>query len=186
MQPYDCGFFVSRHRDLAQHVFQNPNAAYLNAAPAGDAILSPLNIGIENSRRLRALPVYATLAAYGSAGYREMLKRQIGLARGIANFVLSSPDYELLPQPSKPAEEVLATIYIIILFRAKDEALNKELVQRINATSKVYISGTTWEGKPACRFAVSNWKTNAAKDLSLIKNVLQSVAQEWEASKIKS
>ncbi|OCL04306.1 PLP-dependent transferase [Glonium stellatum] len=183
--PYDCGFFLSRHKDLAQNVFQNPNAAYLNAGPAGDTILSPLNIGIENSRRFRALPVYATLTAYGSAGYREMLKRQINLARSIASFVLSSSDYELLPQLSKPTEEVLATIYIIVLFGAKDEELNKNLVQMINATSKVYVSGTAWNGKPACRFAVSNWKVEVARDLSLIKNVLESVAQEWKASKTK-
>ncbi|OCK76224.1 pyridoxal-dependent decarboxylase [Lepidopterella palustris CBS 459.81] len=174
--PYDCGFFVSRHRDIAQSVFWNPNAAYLNATAGSDAIPSPLNIGIENSRRLRALPVYATLTAYGRTGYREMLERQIVLARMIADFILDSPSYELLPQSSGSKEESLASIYIIVLFRAKDEEVNAELVQRINATGKVYVSGTSWDGRPACRFAVSNWQVDATRDFPVVRHCLEYVA----------
>ena len=143
-------------------MFQNTNAAYLNTASSdttaskGRPIPSPLNIGIENSRRFRALPVYATLVAYGRDGYRDMLERQIRLARSIAGLILDSDDFELLPTPvngdvSRDAR--LRQIYIIVLFRAKDDALNNELVQRINATRRLYVSGTQWDGKPAARFA---------------------------------
>ncbi|KAF2827624.1 PLP-dependent transferase [Ophiobolus disseminans] len=174
--PYDCGFFISRHRNIAARVFQNPNAAYLATSNGPDSIMSPLNIGLENSRRFRALPVYASLLAYGKAGYRHMLERQIELSRGIANFILESDTYELLPESGGSTEEILSGIYIIVLFRAKDEELNKSLVDKIKATRKIYVSGTAWKGKPACRFAVSNWKTDIKRDLPLIKEVLQSVA----------
>lgn len=69
--PYDCGFFFCRHKDLLQQVLHNPNAAYLNFNASGAArIASPLDAGIENSRRFRGLPVYASLMAYGRRGYR--------------------------------------------------------------------------------------------------------------------
>ena len=152
--PYDCGFFLSRHREIAPRIFQNPNAAYLSA-PEG-TIMPPLNIGLENSRRFRALPVYASLTAYGSNGYRDMLERQIGLARGIAGFLYESADFELLPKFEAEKDEVLSNIFIIVLFRAKDEGLNKVLVDRIKDTRRIYVSGTAWNGQPACRFAVSN------------------------------
>ena len=173
--PYDCGFFLSRHRNIAARVFQNPNAAYLATSNGPDSIMSPLNIGLENSRRFRALPVYASLLAYGKAGYRDMLERQIELCRGIAKFILESEDYELLPASGGSVEETLSGIFIIVLFRAKNEELNKVLVEKIKATRKIYVSGTAWDGKPACRFAVSNWRTDAKRDLPLIQEVLQSV-----------
>jgi glutamate/tyrosine decarboxylase-like PLP-dependent enzyme len=137
--------------------------------------MSPLNIGLENSRRFRALPVYANLVAYGREGYRTMLERQVDLSRGIARYILESDGYELLPQSSACHEDILKGIYIIVLFRAVDEELNKQLVNKIKATRKIYVSGTAWDGKPACRFAVSNWMTDAKRDLPIIKQVLQDV-----------
>ncbi|USP73153.1 hypothetical protein yc1106_00427 [Curvularia clavata] len=173
--PYDCGFFLSRHRTMAERVFQNPNAAYLASDNGPDSIMSPLNIGLENSRRFRALPVYASLVAYGRDGYRDMLERQIQLSRGIAQYILESSEYELLPKKEAPREEILDSIYIIVLFRAKNEELNKQLVNKIKTTRKIYVSGTSWEGRPACRFAVSNWMADADRDLPVIKQVLQEI-----------
>lgn len=93
--PYDCGIFFSRHADIAEDVCRNPNAVYLSVG-AGE-IPAPCNIGLENSRRLRALPVYATLVAYGKDGYRDMLERQIKLARSVTGWLLEHPAYEVLP-----------------------------------------------------------------------------------------
>ncbi|KAJ4359428.1 hypothetical protein N0V95_002175 [Ascochyta clinopodiicola] len=175
--PYDCGFFLSRHRSLAERVFANPNAAYLAAGAAADGIMSPLNIGLENSRRFRALPVYASLVAYGAAGYRDMLERQIALSRGIAEFISSSEDFELLPVRGEDVDDVLERIYIIVLFRAKNETLNQQLVDRIKASRRIYVSGTSWEGRPACRFAVSNWMVDVDRDLPVVTQVLQDVTR---------
>jgi hypothetical protein len=69
----------------------------------------------------------------------------------------------------------LKGIYIIVLFRAKDEEINKQLVNKIKATRKIYVSGTAWDGKPACRFAVSNWMTNVERDLPIVEQVLQDI-----------
>lgn len=178
-QPYDCGFFLGKHRALAENVFRNSNAAYLNVgATDTSSIASPLNIGIENSRRFRALPVYASLTAYGRRGYRDMLERQVKLARGIARFILRHPEYNLLPNLEVDDEKRLDSIYIIVLFRAKDDSLNKDLVKHVNATKKIYVSGTAWTGAPACRFAVSNWQVDVDRDLQLVTDVLDRVA--WQ------
>ena len=63
----------------------------------------------------------------------------------------------------------------------RDEALNKQLVNKIKATRKIYVSGTAWDGKPACRFAVSNWMTDAERDLPIIKQVLQAILSDKES-----
>jgi glutamate/tyrosine decarboxylase-like PLP-dependent enzyme len=178
--PYDCGFIFSKNLSLAQQVFQNPNAAYLSTGASEVTIPSPLNIGLENSRRFRALPVYASLAAHGRDGYLEILTRQIKLSRAIAEFIDSHPTYELLPlAPSTTSislEEKLSTIYIIVIFRAKDSTLNDELVKCINGSRRVYVSGTQWEGRAAARFAVANWQVDVERDLEVVKDVLREVA----------
>lgn len=147
-------------------------------AEAG-SIPSPLNIGIENSRRFRALPVYANLLALGRKGFVDMLESQIMLARAIAQFIDDSDVYELLPP--RPHEEVFGyrTIYIIVLFRFKGSMShwNADLVRRINSLGKIYVSGTTWNSEPACRFAISNWQSSYHKDLSVIKEILEAVAR---------
>jgi len=158
---------------MAGKVFQNYNAAYLSGSDASVTIPSPLNIGIENSRRFRALPVYATLRAYGRTGYCKMLRKQITLARAIAFYLSDHADFELLPISPDTIARIIARTYIIVLFRAKNEELNKTLVQKINASAIIYVSGTSWEGKPACRIAISNWQVNVAWDSAIIKDVLR-------------
>ena len=101
-----------------------------------------------------------------------MLERQIQLARAIARFVASSPKYELLPEGN-----VVHNIYIIVLFRAKDDNTNANLVQRINATRKIYVGGTQWNSQPAARFAVANWQVEVERDFAVIKEILEEVAK---------
>ncbi|KAH0542940.1 hypothetical protein FGG08_002709 [Glutinoglossum americanum] len=179
--PYDCGFFFCRWPNVTQQVFRNSNAAYLTSDTTVDlnSVQSPLNIGIENSRRFRALPVYATLTAYGRAFYQTTLAQQIQFARAAASYILSHPDFELLPQYPKLDEDKIRHTYIIVLFRAKDNALNRKLVRMINATGKIYVSGTTWAGNPASRIAVSNWRVDKKRDLSIVSGVLEEVIEQW-------
>ncbi|KAL8872913.1 MAG: hypothetical protein Q9174_001541 [Haloplaca sp. 1 TL-2023] len=178
--PYDCGFYFSRHQDMAHQVFQNPNAAYLSSGkPNPDNIQSPLNIGLENSRRFRALPVYANLMAYGRTGYVDMLHRQVLFARGVAGYFLRHEAFDLLPTDLQTETMIAERIYIIVLFRAKDDTLNSELVKRLNASSQMYLSGTIWQGRPACRIAAANWQIGYNDDDRAVRNVVEEVLHEW-------
>lgn len=174
--PYDCGFFLCRHADEAGRVFQNANAAYLTGGAAA-SIPSPLNIGIENSRRFRALPVYASLVAYGRVGYQVMLQKQIRLARMIAAWLFEHPGYNtLLEMDTK--EALVDKTFVVVLFSAKNDALNQDLATRINDTSKIFVSGTSWEGRPACRIAISNWRVEEERDFEVVVDVLDNVARQ--------
>lgn len=183
--PYDCGFFFCRHPDLAGDVFQNPNAAYLSSGsrPAGSSstnlpsIMSPNNIGIENSRRFRALPVYATLLAYGRDGYRAMLERQVRLARRIASWIFNHPKYNSLPASSASNKDAMQSTFMIVLFSAVNDELNGQLAKKINSSSKMFVSGTVWGGRSASRIAISNWKVDVERDFEIVTGVLDDIAR---------
>ena len=179
--PYDCGFFFCRQPSIPQQVFQNPNAGYLKPTnAAADAIQSPLNIGIENSRRFRGLPVYATLMAYGREGYTDMLKRQIRFARAVAAYLFDHADFEILPKDVySNRASIDKDMFIIVLFKATDRALNDTLVKRINASRKMCVSATVWDGSPASRIAVSNWQVDPDRDVEIVRTVLEDVLSEW-------
>ena len=76
----------------------------------------------ENSRRARALAVWATLRAYGRAGYREMVERHVTLARHLADRVDASPELERL------ADVPLN----IVCFRAHPPGLGEERLNELN------------------------------------------------------
>lgn len=179
--PYDCGFFFSKHLDIGTSVFQNAGAAYL-ATASTDSISSPLNIGIENSRRFRALPLYASLRALGREGYEKMIESQIQTAREIARGIEGLEQYELLPRADDYVQESAPFwehIYMIVLFRANSKEFNKTLVNAINSTRKVYVSGTQWEKKPAVRIAVGNWQVEPLRESRQVIAVLDLVWKEW-------
>ncbi|KAI9743978.1 MAG: hypothetical protein M1818_002712 [Claussenomyces sp. TS43310] len=172
--PYDCGFFLTPSSHTLPRILLNPNAAYLaTAATTGTAIPSPLHIGLENSRRFRALPVYAVLVAHGRASLAALFARQVRLARRIASCIRASAAYELLPSANGAAADDARASGIIVLFRARDAAINADLVDRLNRSGKIYVSGTRWQGRPACRIAVATWKVDEERDLAVVRTVLE-------------
>ncbi|KAI1380962.1 PLP-dependent transferase [Hypoxylon crocopeplum] len=183
--PYDTGIFFTRHSSTLHAVFQNPNAVYLSpssssSSSSSSSIPSPLNIGIENSRRFRALPVYAVLLSEGRRGIAAMQARMVQLARGVASALVHDPnlkrDYELLPD----GEDAVQNTHVVVLFRARDAGLNDALVPKIQASGEWYVSGTKWKGRSACRIAVASWRVDVEEDLEFVKERLARIAEEWK------
>ncbi|WYZ41499.1 hypothetical protein EsH8_V_000394 [Colletotrichum jinshuiense] len=169
--PYDCGMFFTRSLSTLTSVFTNPNAAYLSSGPS--SIPSPLNIGLENSRRFRALPAYAVLRSEGRSGLAAILARMVVLARKIAQWIRESHAFDLLPE----GDWDLGETHMVVLFRAKDDKVNEELVGKINATRQMYVSGTSWKGRKAVRVAVGSWRIDVERDFELVKKVLEDVVK---------
>lgn len=112
------------------------------------------------------------------------MQRVILHARGIASFIYQHPAYELLPldgEEGESEEQVLGRVYMVTMFRAKDERLNKVLKERINSTGKIYVSGTIWDGRSAVRCAVSNWRVKGERDgeggWEVVEKVLDEVSR---------
>ena len=164
--PYDCGFaFVREPERLARAL--SFGAPYLPSADdprPGPGFFTP-----ENSRRARALAVWATLRAYGREGHRAMVERHLSLARHLAARVDEAPDFERL-----------ADVQLnIVCFRvspagvAEDrlDDLNRELGEALLRDGRVFAGTTVYDGKVAFRPAIVNWQTQQA-DVDLLMDVL--------------
>jgi glutamate/tyrosine decarboxylase-like PLP-dependent enzyme len=170
--PYDCGFaFVREDERLARAL--NVGAPYLPSADDPHpffGFLSP-----ENSRRARALPVWATLRAYGRVGYREMVERHFDLAAYLGELVDRAPELERLA----------AVTLNIVCFRVRPpgvpeaelNSLNTAVAQRLLADGRVIAGSTTYEGHVALRPAIVNWRTSR-EDVELLVEIVRGIAAE--------
>ncbi|MEU0531150.1 pyridoxal phosphate-dependent decarboxylase family protein [Amycolatopsis tolypomycina] len=162
--PYDSAVQFTRRRDLQLRVFAN-DAAYL-----GEIGETPdfLHLTPENSRRLRALPAWFSLVAYGRAGHREIVERCVRLARDLGTRIDGSSHWHLLAPVRlnvvcfTPAGEVT---------QARIDAL----VRAIAEDGTTFLTPTVYDGRPALRAAFSNWRTTDA-DVDRVFAVLERLA----------
>ncbi|KAJ3195365.1 hypothetical protein HK101_000407 [Irineochytrium annulatum] len=199
--PYDCGIFFCRSLPLLQSVASptfdlGPGSApaYLASAnPVSSSIPSPLTVGIENSRRFRALPLYANLVSLGRQGFHEMVERNLVFTRRLADWLHARKEVDVLNYCPRDGDVGYGELLNIILFAPSADAPeelrnpvdgNARMVARINDTGKMYVTPTAWRGRKATRLAVSNWRTGTAlwkdgdkddPDLDIVKAVLTSV-----------
>ncbi|MHC1720765.1 MAG: aspartate aminotransferase family protein [Clostridiaceae bacterium] len=149
--PYDGAVQFTKHQLLQEEVFSN-NAAYLGSSVGEPDIF---NLTPENSRRMRALPVWITLMAYGKSGYREIVERNCRIAEEFGRLIEESEYFRLLA-------EVRLNIVCFTLNSDENE-LQQELISRfleeVRKDGKTFMTSTIYKGVPAVRIAVSNWQT---------------------------
>ena len=165
--PYDTGFAFVRDPSLHAGAF-SASAAYLGT----EALARPVfgNLAPEMSRRARALPVWATLRAYGREGYRAMIERHLSLAQRVAAQVDAAPDLERLAEV--PLNIVCFRFHPPGVPEAELDELNRELGAMVLEDGRVYFGTTDYARKVAFRPAIVNWRTQE-KDVDMIVDVVR-------------
>jgi glutamate/tyrosine decarboxylase-like PLP-dependent enzyme len=166
--PYESGFALVREPGRLGSAFGMPGAAYLPGPddPRGGYGL----LGPESSRRARALPIWATLAAYGRTGYRELVERHCDLAAHLAATVDAAPDLERLAEV--PLNVVCFRYRPAGLSEPELDEVNRRLGEALLDDGRVFAGTTVYCGRVALRPAISNWCTTAA-DLDLFVEVVR-------------
>ncbi|MBI6875256.1 pyridoxal phosphate-dependent decarboxylase family protein [Clostridium aciditolerans] len=161
--PYDSAMQFTKHTKLQIQVFQN-NAIYL-----GELSENPdfVHLTPENSRRLRALPAWFTLKAYGSNGYQEVVERNCSLAEVLSKKIEESKNFKLL------ADTRLNVVCFTI--NLGDHSATLEEIQQflkiVNEDGRAFFTQTVYKGTPGIRAAISNWRTEE-KDMEIAWEVL--------------
>ena len=167
--PYDSAvaFVDEKYMNLQRETFQNANAAYL-----GDPKLdfNYLNFLPENSRRMRALPAWMTLMAYGREGYQDIVERNVDNAKTLGNLIEQSIDFQLLAP--------VRLNCVCFTLKGKTPAEVSAFLAKLTKRAKVYMTPTVYLGQPAIRAAFVNWRTeNSDIELAFeeMKTVLKSI-----------
>lgn len=167
--PYDSAIQFTRHLALQMQVFQN-HSAYLEAPT-----LRPdnyLHLTPENSRRFRSLPLWMALKAYGSSGMREIVERNVTLARYLGDGSAASEGFRLLA----PVD------LNIVCFALKGvtgdaTAARNRFIDCSDWHGVVRCTPTSYAGQPGIRAALVNWMTEE-QDITLALASMQACRAE--------
>lgn len=157
--PYESAVFLikDKFRELQMETFENSNAPYLGN-PIED--FNYLNLLPENSRRLKALPAWFSLKAYGKKGYQNIVENSVEMARLLGDFIKTNDRFELLA-PVRLNN---------VCFTIKGENDKSKVLRYLNAlndSGKVFMTPTIYKGKQGIRASFVNWRTNSS-DINII------------------
>ena len=162
--PFDACALIYREPKLG-HDAHTQHGEYLDTlTDSGD--WNPSDYAYNLTRRPRGLPLWFSLATHGVAAYREGVRKNISLARQIADEIKSRPDLELVREPE---------LSVVVFTKhgwnlAKYDAWSAKLLAR----GEAFVVPSSHLGKPNARFAIVNPRT----DLNALIAILDSMNEE--------
>ncbi len=170
--PYEAGCVLVR--DIEKHRASFTVAAsYLQAPPRGVGAQgnSSNTRGPQLSRGFKALKVWAQLRAYGLGRLGRMLEQNVEQVQHLARLVDASPELERL---APAALNILCFRYRADhLDETALDALNLELMMRLQESGVAVPSGTRIGGRFSLRVANTNQRTRHADFDLLIRETLR-------------
>lgn len=153
---FDCtAYFVADTEALERTLSLVPE--YLRSRETGH-VIDYQNWSVPLGRRFRALKLWFVIRSYGVDGLRKMIRNHIALAAGLFEQVSKEPGFEIM-SPLRLS---------LFSFRYRPQgmddeqqldALNLDLIERLNDTGEIYLTQNRVRGKFAIRFQVGQTST---------------------------
>jgi glutamate/tyrosine decarboxylase-like PLP-dependent enzyme len=166
--PIDAGAVLVRDAEAMRAAFSLV-PSYL---PQGDD--SPLTgppwlseFGSEQTRRFRALKVWAALRFHGLAGYAAAIDHDLALADHLAALVERTPGLELVARGLS-----------IVCFRHEGpDELNRAVLERLQLGGEAFVSSTVLGGRLTLRACIVNPRSRP-EDLEALVDAVMAAARE--------
>lgn len=134
------------------------DAEYLHDVRA-QASFNFSDLSPELSRDFRGLRIWLPLMAHGAPAFREAIEEKLRLTRFAYDALKTDERFEILDEPQ------LSVIALRLRGRegeAADRAdrLNEELMRRVNARGRVFLSSTRLDGRYVIRICVLSFRTH--------------------------
>lgn len=152
--PYGLGCLLVRDGEALRRAHR-ATASYMQdvvgESGGGFADLSP-----ELSRDFRGLRLWLPLQLHGLAAFRAQLAEKLSLARAAYEQLRAEPRFEMIDEPQLS----------VVAFRlrgpvAPADAAGAELLRRVNARRRVFLSSTRIDGRYVLRLCVLSFRTHA-------------------------
>lgn len=169
--PYESAFYLVKreHLNLQIEAFQNSNAPYLGNPLEN---FNYLNVLPENSRRLRALPVWFSLLAYGREGFQDIVENSTLLALHFGNALIEDDNFEIL------APIHLNNVCFTLKGDHNQEKVS-EFLTTLNDRGKVFMTPTVYQNRKGIRASFVNWRTTE-NDVKIVIEELKETILDLE------
>ncbi|MET0296824.1 MAG: pyridoxal-dependent decarboxylase [Microbacterium sp.] len=142
--PFDACALLYREPALALAA-HTQKAEYLDTL-TDTADWNPSDLGIQLTRRARGLPLWFSLATYGTEEYRAAIAYGIDLARAAADEIASRPGLSLVREPQLS----------VVVFRREGWTLAdyQAWSDRLLEDQQGFVVPSSHDGEPVLRFAI--------------------------------
>jgi aromatic-L-amino-acid decarboxylase len=149
--PYGTGGLIVRDREAMRDAHFE-GAAYLQDLPPSGELPNYNELTPELSRDVRGLRVWFPLVLHGVGAFRDALDEKLDLTQRITASLRADPNLEVGWDPQ----------LTVVAFRMRggDEARSRQLLDRINATKRVFLSSTLIRGEYWLRVCIVSHRTH--------------------------
>ncbi len=142
--PFDCAALLYRDPAQAKSVHAQ-DASYLDVIHEDQREWNPTDYAYHLTRRARGLPLWFSLAVYGSNAYRDAIERVLATAHAAAARVKALPHLELVREPE---------LSIVLFRRTGWSAADYDRWSRQLLDDQVaFVTPSRWQGEPVARLA---------------------------------
>lgn len=149
---FDCDCFFVRDREVLTRTLTIVPEYLRNKASDAGAVIDYRDWQIPLGRRFRALKLWFVIRYYGLEGLRHHIRRHVELTTQFRDWVAADDRFEFTaPQRLN-----------LVCFRLHgSDALNRELLDRLNSGGQLYLTHTVLNGRFSLRFCVGQTFTEA-------------------------
>jgi aromatic-L-amino-acid/L-tryptophan decarboxylase len=167
--PYEAGATLVRDPATLRAMFAH-RAEYLELEEdsylEGRVWMSDL--GPQLTREFRALKVWAVMRAVGLERYRELWRNDIAVAREIVRLAAGQPKLEV----AAPSDLSCFCVRYVPA-RGDANAFNRTLLDRTHRDGRMFVSGTTLDGRFVLRGCVTNFRSTLADAEICVETIVE-------------
>src|SRR5712691_5665727 len=157
--PIDCSVLYTRKPAALRNAFSlTETPAYLTVTDTAE--INYMDYGLQLGRRFRALKLWMVMEHYGTERLRAVIRDHVEYAQQLAGELSKRADIELLAPQS----------FSVVVFRRivrrdgqideeASERATTELLERMNASGRIFVSHTRLRGRFGIRVAIGNGAT---------------------------
>jgi len=152
--PYGTGVLLVRDPKTLERAHAT-EASYLQDVAAAAGQTNFTDLSPELSRDFRGLRVWLPLVVHGVQAFRAALEEKLALTRHAAERIAAEPLFRLIDRPQ------LSIVAFVAQPPTGDaDAFGEEVLRRVNARRRVFLSSTRHEGRYVLRICTVSFRTH--------------------------
>ena len=179
--PLEAGCALVRERQNLVDTFAYHPRYYDGLKAAGADLVQFHEMGMQNSRGMRALKVWLVLQQVGRRELVRLIEGDMSLARSLFQILDAAPDFEAITQNLS----ITAFRYVPEdLHDAGDDdylnTLNSKLMVALQRSGKAYLSNAVIDGRYLLRTCITNFRASL-EDVKALPDIVRELAVPLDA-----
>jgi len=167
---FDCDcFFVKDRETLVRTLSILPEYLRNTASNSGE-VIDYRDWHVPLGRRFRSLKLWFVLRHYGVEGLQHRVRKHVQLAQDFAGWVDAAKEFECVAP---------APLNLVCFRHTSGDAFNKELVERLNRSGKLFLTHTTLNDQYVLRMCIGQTHTDE-RHVKRAWHLIQDTAEKIE------